>query len=338
MFNRIKKIVNYICHYNTNKKALRILDDKIALPHYLRHYTLSEKYTYHHLQTAEQILSYLLISAHSIEKGLAMTDMRLGFGQPKIQNLVEVCVKYLERFTDFPSRLQNVMSIIFEYEDLHKKNDFALMPETKHAIDLLHSKVKCSLQPTHTQMVSRESYFENAKGDYYQLAHSRHSVRDFTGEEVDADLLSKAFDLAQKAPSACNRQSTRVYAVYNPSLREQLVDIQNHQRGFADNANPLLVVTTELQSWGYGEEWFGGYLDGGIYIANLLYALHYYHIAAIPLNWYADEENNDKIHKLLNIPESQVVVAFVACGIPTDSFKLVTSTRCDVGDIVKIIR
>ena len=63
--------------------------------------------------------------------------------------------------------------------------------------------------------------------------------------------------------------------------------------------------------------------------------LHYHQVAAIPLNWYADEESQQQIHGLLNIPPSQEVVAFIACGNPKEDFNLVTAKRRNAKEIVK---
>jgi nitroreductase len=57
-------------------------------------------------------------------------------------------------------------------------------------------------------------------------------------------------------------------------------------------------------------------------------------VAAIPLNWYADEKSHQQIHELLNIPASQEVVAFIACGNPKEEFNLVTSKRRNANEIV----
>ena len=50
---------------------------------------------------------------------------------------------------------------------------------------------------------------------------SRHSVRGFKPEPVDAALLRRVFSLAQQAPSNCNAQPWQVY-VASGSAREQL--------------------------------------------------------------------------------------------------------------------
>lgn len=332
--NRIRKIWNYLTSYGQNKKTLRILEERTTTPLYLRHLHKVLKYTVNHKQSAEQMLSQMVISYHSIEKGLAMSEKRYGFGQPKMRKLVSLCNLYLDTYGDYPSRLEDTLGVIAEYDQLHKEQGVSLREDLQLSIDDILQRTEGHWHLSHTRHITKQVYFENIQKSFAQFSASRHSIRDFDGTEVPKAIMDKAFDLAQNAPSACNRQATRVYAVYDKQLIEKLVDLQNHGRGFADNARPLLVIATELQSWGCGEEWFGGYVDAGIYIMNLLYALHYHQVAAIPLNWYADEESQQQIHELLNIHASQEVVAFIACGNPKEEFNLVTSKRRKAKEIV----
>lgn len=332
--NRLQKISRYILGYNHNKKLLRILEERSTTPFYIRHLQKSMKYSYLKKESAEQMLSLMVISYHSLEKGLAMSDKRYGFGQPKMRDLIILCNDYLEKYADYPSRLVDTLGVIAEYDKLHKDHNFALQPDLQDSIDTLLKRTEGHWTISHTRKVTKQEYFEDVESCFAQFSSSRHSIRDFDGTLVDKLVLEQVFALAQNAPSACNRQSTRVYAVYDEHKRKQLVELQNHGRGFADNANPLLVIATEMQSWCAGEQWFGGYVDAGIYMMNLLYALHYHKVAAIPLNWYADEEANKKIHDILAIPDSLEVVAFIACGNPIEEFQLVTSKRRNAQEIV----
>lgn len=334
MISGLQKIWHYLVSYHQNRKTLRVLEEKTTTPLYMRHLQKMLNYTVYYGQTAEQILSQMVISYHSIEKGLAMSQMRYGFGQTKMRNLISLCNQYLDNYHDFPSRLVDTLCVVAEYNQLHKTNGFFLDADLQQSIDTILKRSAGHWNISQTKHITKSEYFANIHKSFEQFSASRHSIRDFDGTAIPKDVLEQVFILAQNAPSACNRQATRVYAVYDEQLIKQLVDLQNHGRGFADNARPLLVIATELQAWGNGEEWFGGYLDAGIYMMNLLYALHYHQVAAIPLNWYADEAAQQQIHELLNIPASQEVVAFIACGNPKDEFNLVTSKRRNAKEIV----
>lgn len=334
MINKIKKLRRYLIDYHKNKNTLRILSEQSTTPLSLRHLELVLRHNYCHLKYPEQILSLIIISSHSIEKGLAISDKRYGFGQKKIEELINLCNIYLDRYKDFPSRLTDTLGVIAEYNQIHIEQGYLLPEKLQTSINNLLSKTKDQWTLSCTHRITKEEYFQDVYKDFASFSSSRHSVRDFDGTPVSKPILDSALQLAQNAPSACNRQATHVYVVFDDTKRRLIVDLQNHGRGFADNANPLLVITTEIQSWCAGEELFGGYIDAGIYIMNLLYALHFHKIAALPLNWYASIDSHDRIHNILNIPESHEVVALIACGNPVDDFFLVTSQRRPISEII----
>lgn len=335
---KIRQYYYYLRFYKKNRKLLRMLNDRLTFSLYLDHYERCITYTNDKKDKEEKIISSLLIMAHSIEKGLANKKIRYGFGQQKIKECIELISKYTTISINYSDRFYYVLGILDEYYRLHINKEEFLDQEILLSIKKLLTIYASKIETTQTICSTKQDYFLNTDKSFKDFALSRHSIRDFSKESVDYEILKKVFKLAQQAPSACNRQSVHVYAIYDKEIIHKLVDLQNHQRGFADNANPLLVVSYEMKDWGAGEQWFGGYLDSGIYIMNLLYSLHYYKIAAIPLNWYATIENNNKLRAILNLPESHVPVAFVACGYPIDEFKLVTSKRRNIEEIIHIIK
>lgn len=339
MFAKIRKIIDYIRNYKTNRDLLRMYKEETTFPFYAQDYRNCIQYSNARPDSAEQILSRLIIIVHSIEKGLAtIEDMRLGFGQLKIHEIVHLCNQYLDLCNDRPFRLCYAIGVLQEYQRMHDEASYALKEEIVSAINQLVERIGAdSVISTQTEQVCAKDYFMHSNADFAAFAASRHSVRDFSGEMVPLDTLRQVIELAQKAPSACNRQSARVYAVYDEKKRTRLVEMQNHQRGFADNANPLLVLAFDRRDWETGEQWFGGYLDAGIYLMNLLYALHFHKIAAIPLNWYASLEYTQELRDMLSMPVSQVPVAVIACGYPKSDFKLVTSKRIPVEDVLKLV-
>lgn len=52
---------------------------------------------------------------------------------------------------------------------------------------------------------------KKVNGSFPDFFMSRHSVRQFSDLTIDIEDIEKAVKLAMKAPSACNRQSCKVY-------------------------------------------------------------------------------------------------------------------------------
>lgn len=74
----------------------------------------------------------------------------------------------------------------------------------------------------------------------------------------------------------------------------------------------------------------------GIFIMNLSYALHYNKVAHCILNWYVLPKEDKKLRKLLQIPDEESVVCFIACGDLPERFKIVSSPRITAKDIYTI--
>lgn len=330
MISKIKKIFHYIVNYRQNKARLAMLEEAYTFPLYQDHFQRTIKYNCVNPVTSEQLLSRIVLAYHTIEKGLNKPNVRLGFGAEVVRELIKLCNTYATTYADRPQRLLDAINVLKAYVDLHNKASYQL--DVADSISELVNKYQ-PLPAYHLSSVTRDAYFSIDQLDFEMFAKSRHSIRDFDGSSVAPELINQAIALAQTAPSACNRQSVRIYVVWNPEKLQQLCQLQRGGRGFIDQASPLIVVAYDMQDWIGGEQWCGGYIDAGIYLMNLLYALHYHKIAACPLNWYATIEENWQLHQLLSIPESQAVVAIVACGNAKEQLNLVNSNRLSIDEI-----
>jgi hypothetical protein len=66
---------------------------------------------------------------------------------------------------------------------------------------------------------------------------------------------------------------------------------------------------------------------------NLLYSLHYYGIAACPLNASFSVIKENKLRSILNINKSECFISFVSIGYPDDNFIVTTSKKFDLTEI-----
>ena len=79
------------------------------------------------------------------------------------------------------------------------------------------------------------------------------------------------------------------------------------------------------------------YVDGGIFSMNLLYALHYYRIAACPAHWGHNNDKDKEIMRELSLSKSEKVICFIPIGIPKDRFKTTLSLRRANNEILKVV-
>jgi nitroreductase len=85
--------------------------------------------------------------------------------------------------------------------------------------------------------------------DAKAFLQSRSSCRMFQPGKIDSGLLTSLVELAQSAPSQCNRQSSRVHVYQDRAVIAQLLELQGGSRGFAQSVDNLFVVTSEVTAW-----------------------------------------------------------------------------------------
>lgn len=284
-----------------------------------------------HQETQLKYVGRIVLLYHIIEKGLTMPEMRLGFGQSKLINLIDKCSAYQKKYDTNNIQYQHALGVIAEYKKVHEEHQFPLEDELIEKINTLLEK-ESNLKITQQLIKTKENYFENHLSAFDKFSNSRHSIRNFSGE-VKIEQIEEAIRLAQNTPTACNRQPIRVHIIENKELIAEAFKIQNGNRGFGHLVDKLLVITADISSYQDSEERNLPYVDGGMYNMNLLYALHFNKVAAIALNWCRTKEDDAKMREVIPIPESEILIVFVGCGNLPDDFKLAISKRYNYKDI-----
>lgn len=284
---------------------------------------------------SEKLLGQIIVEYHAIEKGLAMSNMRLGFGKNLLIDLINHCILFEDLFDKEKEQFNYALRVISEYKIVHQKANFILDQNLVELIDKLLLK-QSDVEPSQQISMSRETYLEHTYSSFEKFSSNRKSLRMFEGS-IKLEDIEKAVSLAQNAPSACNRQPSRVYVLQDKELIKKTLEVQNGNRGFGHLSDKLIVLTAELGGYLTMNERNDVYVNGGIYAMNLLYALHYYQIGTCPLNWCASPEQDLKLREVFNIKESETVILMIACGGIPDKFKLVTSHKDNYNNIIKII-
>lgn len=290
----------------------------------------SEKYN-----LSTRLLSEIIQDYHVIEKGLSMPERRYGFGSKKMMGLCSHLQEYIKIKGFDSNQLFFAASAILEYRKIHEEAKYKLDDDLVAKIESVLSQFKSI--PTEGQPhMSREEFFRASDDGFYQFSHGRHSCRHFNGM-VEIGDVEKAIKLAQETtPSACNRQSINIHLVCNKEILHSLLAIQSGNRGFGHTFDKLIVITSDMSYWNY-ITYIGGYVDGGIYMMNLLYSLYYYHIGACPLNTYFSKKDDLSVRKLIKLNEVEAIVGFIGIGHVADDVVLAKSGRKDVKEILKII-
>lgn len=291
------------------------------------------KFSNTYIHNKKTSLGHLLVASHVLEKGITMPERRMGFGYERVRNIICSCNSIITKWGSESVEVQAALSDLKQYYEIHRNLNFQLPDDIIDGIEKLIPQLT----------INYENCFVSTKADYLkpytnfaEFASSRHSVRWFADTTVEEEKVLAAIKLAQTAPSACNRQATRVKLISSTEGKKLCCELQNGNRGFGDKADKWLLITTELGDWSHTDI-ASAYIDAGIFTMNLLYALHYYGIAACTLNAYINLQDRTKLQEGLGFPASELPVVFIIIGNPADEFMVPKSRRLNLGDILQTI-
>jgi nitroreductase len=275
----------------------------------------------------------LTLLYHIVEKGLTMPEPRPGFGKKVVADLCNVIMKYHRMHLPVDAlEFVQAVSSLHEYDEFHHSIGFDYEPDLKASLQkvlALYPDVRGEEQISTTA----DAYFAGIRAPFDEFCNSRFSVRNYTDMEIPVSVLMDCIQLAQKSPSFCNRQPTRVNIVKSPEKKKAILEIQNGNRGFGHLAETLLVLTSDITTTKDIHERFENHLNGGMFAMTLLNALHFNKIAACSLNWSVSPDKDRIMRKILNVPENEVVLLVISCGYPPETFRMASSPRKNASEI-----
>lgn len=288
-------------------------------------------------QGKDHIQGLISLNTHIIEKGLTMPQMRPGFGQEVLRKLFALCRLWQESFDKSDPFYTQAVRTILEYKAVHSELKFLFEESFASELESFvkeHNDLDASCQPTFDNAAQ---FFSKNDANFPDFARSRHSTRHFSEEDIPVKRLLDAIDLAQTAPSSCNRQTTRVHIITDKTDIKKVLSLQNGNRGFGQSINKLLIITYYIPHYGTVNERHMGYIDSGIFTMNLLYALHYNQIGACTLNWCDSPKDEAKLRSMVPIDEKETITVIIGCGLlPNHSFSVAKSTRLE-GKAITIV-
>lgn len=326
------KIVGYLP--KSIQLLLRQMYSLPALLHYSMYWFLRDLTQSSITHSKSSCMAGLLIDSHVLEKGITMPERRMGFGLDKVRNLLIACNNCIIQYGAGSVEVQSTLDDFYEYLMIHKLNGYHLPEdieiEIRNIIKYRKSKSeRVNLHITRKQLFPTCSSFE-------EFAHSRRTCRYFCADTIDTEVVKHCIDVAMTAPSACNRQSTRVKIIASDDLKEFVLNLQNGNRGFGRTADKVLLITSIQSAWDMKHR-MTACVDGGIFTMNLLYALHASHIAACTLNAHFSPAQWKQIQQRLNIDKAEFPIVLIAIGNAPEELMIARSSRLKTEDIYTIL-
>lgn len=275
----------------------------------------------------------LMINGHVLEKGITMPERRLGFGEQMVRNLINRTKNTIDEWGDDYVEVQAALNDLEQYLQIHSDTGYELSEDIRGGIKSLLDHKHNNTQDCYNMTFN--DYFKTCS-DFYEFAHQRHTVRWFSDKPINIQVVIKAIELAQTAPSACNRQSSKVYIISSNKKKQQVLGLQNGNRGFGHHADKIILITADMRFWDCMHR-TSAYLDAGIFTMNLLYAFHYNKICACTLNAHLTAKKREKLRNIVGYSKSEIPVVFIAIGNAPDSFMIAGSQRLNTNSIYSIL-
>lgn len=274
---------------------------------------------------------------HSIEKGLINDPMRLKFGEKKVKRLIQLIGKWdAEGYPKTQSQFITACTVLCKYHELHVQQG-----EKINTFFPIHEYEFCKSFSDYTiggtKSFDSKEYFKSFNQPFEEFSNSRRSLRHFNDQNIPIKTIESVIKIARNAPSVCNRQSVGVKYIDDKQLVQSALKIQGGLNATSASVKQLLIVTSNLNSFVANSERYQMFIDGGIFLQNLLYSLHFYKIGACSLNWSKHFFYDWRMEKLLGLRKSEKIIALVAIGYPIEEFKVPFSNRKKVSEILQII-
>jgi hypothetical protein len=173
---------------------------------------LTWQYHNPNLKTKEAMEAKILRHTHILEKGMSLSNPKPQFGVQRANELLT----FLDEFVkygfnpDESTVFQNALGVLHAYLDFHRERGF----EPEEIISIVQKWNDSTPKQDESYgicSVTFDELNEQIHGEFPEFFNSRHAIRQFSDESVTEDEIKKAVAVAMRAPSACNRQSCKVY-------------------------------------------------------------------------------------------------------------------------------
>jgi nitroreductase len=272
---------------------------------------------------------YLTKHYHIVEKGLALPSPRLAFGKEKINDIIDKSEVYIKLYGQ-NSTIISIKKCLECYLEFNKSID--LPEDYEKKITSFLEKIEENGEGG-TKELNKKTTLEKGNIPFHDFVTSRNSVRDFSSDSIEHQVINNAVNSARYSPSVCNRQGWFVHYYSNKEQISKLLSHQNGNSGFTDSVDKLLIVTGDLRAFTRFEH-NQLFIDGGLFSMNLMLALHSLGVGTCPLNTCCDLLTENKIKTIGNIGKSERLIMYIAVGNLKEKYKVAISSRQPVENIL----
>lgn len=277
-------------------------------------------------------LYFLRRNIHRIEKGLVMRPRRECFASDYILKTV-LSFRALHKTGDTDKRLlkwsQDVLELYFSVA----KGDDQIEQAKK-----IFREFECDEEKKGLKYVpeSRASAPRSAIGylDLLKLARRRRSVRWYSKKPVARKLIDDAIEVANLAPSACNRQPFEFRVFDDPRIVERIMKIPGGTSGWSHSPPVVVVMVGHMNAFYEERDRHLIYIDSSLAVMSFMFALETLGLSSCAINFPDIAKKNSEMAAILGLETYHVVTMVVSVGyadneglVPYSAKKEIASLR-----------
>lgn len=299
----MKQSLKRITPLRLGVQKLRIFKEFLSEARFFSQHLLDGNKTLNHEQY------YILMRAHSIEKGLAHRKRR-SFGARKVKDLIRL-LSTIQPNSQDTWIIEIGKCALVEWRNFHANR--------------ADRDEKCFREVSQFLEITNLNGFEsnvligvNESLSYTdltpELLTTRRSIRSYADRYIEDETIRRAIEVANTAPSACNRQPTRVHIFRDP-LHKDLIKSTVHGSDGVDFEHAVIaLVSYDSRAFEFFGERNQGWVNSGLFTMNFLLGLHSLGLGSCLMQFGVSFKEERVLKSLLHIPEHERIVVSIAFG------------------------
>jgi nitroreductase len=159
-----------------------------------------------------------------------------------------------------------------------------------------------------------------------QLIRTRRSIRKFTGQAVEDEMIAQIIEAGTWAPSGLNNQPWKVAVIRDQATIKAIAPLTRYSRIIEDAPVLLAPFLDTAASYDRTKD----IQAMGAFIQNMLLAIHALGLGGV---WLGEIlKNKEKVARIVNAPDALELMAIIALGHPAEQGG--TGSRKSVKDVV----